>query len=1178
MNFQKKNKRFTKSSLISIIIAMIMCVGLSAQADVPLGDPVQVQVVDVNDNDTIVAAPDSDVNIYVRLVNVEFYTDPGIQAIQFVFTYPSDVLEIYYEEVDGKNIPNVDVFDVTSGDEDLLPWPVYAGFVDNTPGNPIIIGLAMNPVDAGWEDWDPGWYDADPPGDPPDFPIPPGEWPVNPEGIVYLMASGKIVEISAHVIGGPGDYPLVIDEILQEEIPPEEAIVPLAILNEYDYDPIPYDEPFPGTLRVGCPDTTPPVWDDTIGVQEVIPGPGQLTASWGTATDADSPPATYNLYYRDGTPVFDDPDTPNPDTIKLEDVTSPYTITGLIEGVEYCIVVRAQDSPEPPCEPNEDKNVVELCGTPCDTTPPVWDDTIGVQEVTPGPSQLTASWGTATDTDSPPVTYNLYYRDGSPVFTDPDTPHPDTIKLEDVTSPYTITGLTEGVEYCIVVRAQDSPEPPCEPNEDKNVVELCGTPCDITPPVWDDTIGVQEVTPGPNQLTASWGTATDADSPPVTYNLYYREGSPVFTDPDTPHPDTIKLEDVTSPYTITGLTPEVEYCIVVRAQDSPEPPCEPNEDDNVVELCGTPPPPSEVTLSILPEEKSVAVGETFTLDIQIDSGQIEIDRIDMYITYDPARLELQEHVPGDPFTPGDFLPPECPVFINDPIAEGILRYSQGCFGPSNSSEGLVASLTFEALDLPPDEVSIETYVDFDTDPDRPTIVGEKGETEPIYPNLFGSTVIIRSCTQVPVHVPLDMFEGDCAPIFFKVCQDGEVVRELEPVIIQYPSGETDLEICPALPDGIYSFYAKEYHYLSEVVTDVIIPLSEGRIEFPALRGGDTNNDNTIDFENDAWVLIGLFEQSHDRPCDFLPEPEADPEPWNADINGNKVVDFENDAWSLIGNFEQSGDECSEIAASPAYPIISGINRNSEFRLSVNASPLDYKGNLGIPIGEEFEVAILAHNTTDISVYTFDLSYDSRGLKLIKSEGATIKESRFLKQNTARKPTLLYREKDTGFSRHVTVLGGVIGQTAGATGNEVVVATLRFQAISEEPGMISLNRIKVADSKRGYNILPSQQLHLKAVPKQTVVLQNYPNPFNPETWIPYNLANDAEVVIKIYNVSGKMVRSLDLGQKSAGYHVTRHQAAYWNGINELGESVSSGVYFYTIQAGDFVATRKMILLK
>jgi len=954
MNFQKKNKRFTKSSLISIIIAMIMCVGLSAQADVPLGDPVQVQVVDVNDNDTIVAAPDSDVNIYVRLVNVEFYTDPGIQAIQFVFTYPSDVLEIYYEEVDGKNIPNVDVFDVTSGDEDLLPWPVYAGFVDNTPGNPIIIGLAMNPVDAGWEDWDPGWYDADPPGDPPDFPIPPGEWPVNPEGIVYLMASGKIVEISAHVIGGPGDYPLVIDEILQEEIPPEEAIVPLAILNEYDYDPIPYDEPFPGTLRVGCPDTTPPVWDDTIGVQEVIPGPGQLTASWGTATDADSPPATYNLYYRDGTPVFDDPDTPNPDTIKLEDVTSPYTITGLIEGVEYCIVVRAQDSPEPPCEPNED--------------------------------------------------------------------------------------------------------------------------------------------------------------------------------------------------------------------------------DNVVELCGTPPPPSEVTLSILPEEKSVAVGETFTLDIQIDSGQIEIDRIDMYITYDPARLELQEHVPGDPFTPGDFLPPECPVFINDPIAEGILRYSQGCFGPSNSSEGLVASLTFEALDLPPDEVSIETYVDFDTDPDRPTIVGEKGETEPIYPNLFGSTVIIRSCTQVPVHVPLDMFEGDCAPIFFKVCQDGEVVRELEPVIIQYPSGETDLEICPALPDGIYSFYAKEYHYLSEVVTDVIIPLSEGRIEFPALRGGDTNNDNTIDFENDAWVLIGLFEQSHDRPCDFLPEPEADPEPWNADINGNKVVDFENDAWSLIGNFEQSGDECSEIAASPAYPIISGINRNSEFRLSVNASPLDYKGNLGIPIGEEFEVAILAHNTTDISVYTFDLSYDSRGLKLIKSEGATIKESRFLKQNTARKPTLLYREKDTGFSRHVTVLGGVIGQTAGATGNEVVVATLRFQAISEEPGMISLNRIKVADSKRGYNILPSQQLHLKAVPKQTVVLQNYPNPFNPETWIPYNLANDAEVVIKIYNVSGKMVRSLDLGQKSAGYHVTRHQAAYWNGINELGESVSSGVYFYTIQAGDFVATRKMILLK
>ena len=100
----------------------------------------------------------------------------------------------------------------------------------------------------------------------------------------------------------------------------------------------------------------------------------------------------------------------------------------------------------------------------------------------------------------------------------------------------------------------------------------------------------------------------------------------------------------------------------------------------------------------------------------------------------------------------------------------------------------------------------------------------------------------------------------------------------------------------------------------------------------------------------------------------------------------------------------------------------------------------------------------------------------------------------------------------------------------------------------------------------------------AIPTETVLLPNYPNPFNPETWIPYDLAEDSEVDIHIYNVRGEAVRRLSLGFQGAGTYRTRSRAAYWDGRNAVGEPVASGVYFYTLHAGQIKATRHMIILK
>ena len=96
--------------------------------------------------------------------------------------------------------------------------------------------------------------------------------------------------------------------------------------------------------------------------------------------------------------------------------------------------------------------------------------------------------------------------------------------------------------------------------------------------------------------------------------------------------------------------------------------------------------------------------------------------------------------------------------------------------------------------------------------------------------------------------------------------------------------------------------------------------------------------------------------------------------------------------------------------------------------------------------------------------------------------------------------------------------------------------------------------------------------------ETALLPNYPNPFNPETWIPYQLAKPADVALKIYDMRGQAVRTLEVGHQSAGAYRSRERAAYWDGRNEQGETVANGVYFCTLTAGDFTATRKMLIGK
>ena len=127
-------------------------------------------------------------------------------------------------------------------------------------------------------------------------------------------------------------------------------------------------------------------------------------------------------------------------------------------------------------------------------------------------------------------------------------------------------------------------------------------------------------------------------------------------------------------------------------------------------------------------------------------------------------------------------------------------------------------------------------------------------------------------------------------------------------------------------------------------------------------------------------------------------------------------------------------------------------------------------------------------------------------------------------------------------------------------------------------ILEAKRRNLGDETFQNGIAVLEQLLTPFHPIETVLLPNYPNPFNPETWIPYQLSKPADVKISIYAADGRLVRRLDLGHQPVGNYESRSRAAYWDGRNTLGEPVASALYFYTLTAGDFSATRKMLILK
>ena len=234
------------------------------------------------------------------------------------------------------------------------------------------------------------------------------------------------------------------------------------------------------------------------------------------------------------------------------------------------------------------------------------------------------------------------------------------------------------------------------------------------------------------------------------------------------------------------------------------------------------------------------------------------------------------------------------------------------------------------------------------------------------------------------------------------------------------------------------------------------------------------------------------------------------------------------------------------------------------------------------VGDEFTLHLNVENVTDFGGWQADLTFDPTVLKAM-----SVTEGDFLKQD----------DGETFFQEGTlkNPLGKVIGikslQLDGkAAKGQGRLLSVTCTAIGNGTSQLTLDNF-LAGTRRGEktrSIPPEMTITVggtrtapeaaEMLPDRTALLMNYPNPFNPETWIPYQLTDAADVTVTIYDIRGVRVRQVAVGHQPAGFYQRRSRAAYWDGRNTLGERVASGLYFYTLTAGDFTATRKMLIRK
>jgi hypothetical protein len=262
------------------------------------------------------------------------------------------------------------------------------------------------------------------------------------------------------------------------------------------------------------------------------------------------------------------------------------------------------------------------------------------------------------------------------------------------------------------------------------------------------------------------------------------------------------------------------------------------------------------------------------------------------------------------------------------------------------------------------------------------------------------------------------------------------------------------------------------------------------------------------------------------------------------------------------NFAQSyqREAVGPAAKLVSIPTLPGMNENVEMSLSLTSDR--------VLVGETVSVDVSLANTKSLYGYGLTLTYDPSKFELVDAVPA---QNDMLKATGGETPLFLTHTEQAG---QVTLLNAVINGEAANGDGSIATVTFRVLREFEDNARFEIAEGVVFDPKQLSNpVVTLGALNVETTPTEFALLQNYPNPFNPETTIKYNLAETANVQLRIYNIVGQVVRTLVADRQSAGRYQVR-----WNGTDDRGVAVSSGIYFYQVSAGKFQDVKRLMLLK
>ena len=384
---------------------------------------------------------------------------------------------------------------------------------------------------------------------------------------------------------------------------------------------------------------------------------------------------------------------------------------------------------------------------------------------------------------------------------------------------------------------------------------------------------------------------------------------------------------------------------------------------------------------------------------------------------------------------------------------------------------------------------------------------------------------------------------------------GESAQALE-LYATVKAGETtflDQEVPSGIPNVTYRIDAADLDNITPG-TAVDIPLATERIPFETADGlpvyiilVNGASPLTQDFE-DFIAFAGAFQKSSGEPGYLL----------QADTDDSGSIDF-TDFLAFAGAFQREAVAPAGAKVVPIQPL-PGVNDNVELALSLSDSK--------VLAGQTVTVNVALANATALSGFGFEMLYDADKFEYVESAAS---EQDLLKSGGAETPLFLAHPVEAG---QLVIANAVIDGAPVSGNGEVVSLTFKVLQEFEENARFEIADGIVFDHEQLPNpVVALGSLSVESTPTEFALLQNFPNPFNPETTIKYNLAEGTNVSLRIYNVVGQVVRTLVAEPQSAGRYTVR-----WNGSDDRGVSVSSGIYFYELRSNGFQDVKKLMLLK